>query len=122
MRGEHAAAHRLERAVGISVAEGNPAHEKCVRKHPRIADGFGGIDQAVGGFHRLVSRTGDHKAATRFALANVLVSPLRVSWARHSSTYRSGWPTNRYALPRKASTAYGTLSLAAAITVWPTSL
>ena len=33
LRDEHAAAHRLERAVGISVAEGKPAREKCVRKH-----------------------------------------------------------------------------------------
>ena len=48
-----------ERAVWIGVAEDIPAHGKCVRKHPRIAARFGGVDEAVGGYHRLVSRTGD---------------------------------------------------------------
>src|SRR5947209_8168386 len=58
LRDEHATSQRLERAAWISLTDGIPECEKCVDMHPCIADRFGGFEEAVGGYHRVASRTG----------------------------------------------------------------
>ncbi len=89
----------LPRARGLNQCRGRQTRTREVRRQaPRIADRFGGLDEAVGGDHRLVIGTGtvsEHQVRPGGRIG----VPLRESRARHSSTYRSGWPTNRYALP-----------------------
>ena len=51
-----APAQGLKRADGIGVAESEPVGEKRERERQRVAGGFGGVDQAVRGGHRLLMR------------------------------------------------------------------
>src|SRR4051812_227440 len=61
MSGHEAAPQGLKRTDRITICKREAFGEKCVREHPRIARGLGGLDHALCGDDCLLTTTCEHQ-------------------------------------------------------------